>query len=146
MPMFCPINRGRIKECSEAGRALHSYISLLSSADKVEWSKLFCAIIEKESVDECDKKTLFNAVLQADIESLDVSRADALLVKSREAFFLLIEKLIDAKRVVLPTKMLNLARRESVFSNKYFWLRKRLRTAIRCMYTMHVRMHVDKTH
>lgn len=143
--MFCPINRAR-KKSGSADSALHSYTSMLSSAEKNAWPRLFSAIIEKECVDECDKKTLFNAVLQADVESLDVSHADTLLVKSREAFFLLVEKLIDVKRFVLARKMLNLAKKESVLSNKYFWLRKRLSAAIRSMYTMHMLVHVDKVH
>lgn len=144
--MFCPINSASRKECGSADRTLHSYISMLSGAEKDTWPRLFCAVIEKESADECDKKTLFNAVLRADVALLDVSCADTLLAKSREAFFLLAEKLIDAKRVVLATKMLNLARKESALPNKYFWLRKRLRAAVRCMYTAHMRTHVDKTH
>lgn len=141
--MFCPINSARRKEHGSTDSTLHSYMSMLSSAEKDTWPRRLCAIVEKESVDECDKKTLFNAVLRADAELLDVSRADALLAKSREAFFLLAEKLIDAKRVVLATKLLNLAKKKQALSNKYFWLRRRLRAAVRRMYT---RTRVDKPH
>ncbi|KAL0265644.1 UNVERIFIED_CONTAM: hypothetical protein PYX00_011358 [Menopon gallinae] len=126
-PMFCPINNRSQGESTSADNVLSKYLATLSCTEKETWPKLFRAIVGRDKVDECDKKTLFNAVLHANVEALGLFCADAVLRMSREVFFLLAERLIDANRVVLATKMLNLARKEAVLPNKYFLLKKRLR-------------------
>lgn len=125
--MFCPINRRNQEVGATTDSVLSKYLAMISCTEKETWPKLFRAIVSKDRVDERDKKALFNAVLHANVESLGLFRGDSILRVSKEVFFLLAERLIDANRVILATKMLNLARKKAVLPNKYFLLKKRLR-------------------
>lgn len=137
--MFNPLNNddGNRKSLSSEDN-LSEYLAKIKPA-KDDRTELLYLILEQKCLDEKDEKLLFNIVLNVDIVSFDFTRSKQVLEKSRKTYFLIVEKLIDSEKLLLATKMLNMAGSAGVFVNKYFYLKKRLK-ACRSRYINHTKL------
>lgn len=130
--MFNPLNKDSGRKGSQLSKDdLDAYLREVQAIEEEELVLIY-SLLDKQDLSERDEKVLFNAILKADISLFDLGRTRSLFAKSKKAYFLVAEKLIDSGSLVAATKMLNLARFEDTFPNKYFYLKKRLRTCRLC--------------
>lgn len=122
--MFNPINtsaRGAHKEHDDD--ALNAYLAALPTENGVA---NLDTLLTQQKVTEASEKMMFNAILARGVDGLDIRKSGEVLARSKRVYFLIVEKLVDAGKIILARKMMNYAREKDVLPNKYFFLKKEL--------------------